>query len=573
MTPALDPVTREVILNGFTAIVAEMEVLIGRAAMSPSFKDKKDYFMGLYDRDGRMVHALTSYSGAGLVRPVLERYDADSIAPGDVFFYNDPYSSHGAVQHLPDIVVLMPYHSGAGRLEGFAVAYGHLEDIGGLRYGSASMDARDTFNEGVAYPPMRVGTDGAVDDWFLALLTRNSRAPHLVRGDWRALLAGCRLGVDRMRALQDRWGADAVAATAAWTIATSARRARAVLDEQIPDGRYEAEQFVDGTAAGRDRIRVHAVLTKSGADLVLDLTGSDDQVDVPLNYLASLPGARLLLALQLLVFDADLGMNEGALSTLTELRVRPGSIVQPHFPAPLHSRSAVKNAVAGCLATLLAKANGGRMTAPMPGYVVCHFAFDGGAGRSAFGETLGVGLGARPFGDGADVIYGGAQRNYPVEQVEPETPVRIERYEIRRDSGGPGLHRGGCGVRRELRVLADAVFSPRLGNTAIPSPGVGGGLPGGLGKVTVVRRDGTEQTYPGVHGDIPVRAGELVRLESSGGGGFGDPLDRPAAAVLRDVREGFVSVEQARAAYGVWIADGELDETATLAGPRGARSR
>lgn len=562
---AVDPVTREVILSGIKSAVDEMDVLIGRAAMSPVIREKKDYFMGYFDARGRMVHVLTSYSGPGLVDPVLERFDVNAMQPGDIYFYNDPYTAKGAVGHLPDIVLVSPFHAPDGELTGFAVAYGHLADIGGLRYGSGAMDARDTFNEGIAYPPMQVGRAGKVDPRFMELLLRNTRCPDLVEGDWRALLAGCQLGIERAQGLMTRWGKQAFVETMEWVIDESAHQMRQILDRELANGVYYAENFADGSAVGQPGIKITSVLTKSDEAMTLDLTGSDDQVDAPLNYLASLNGARLLMLLQLRVIDPTLGSNEGALQNLTRLVVRPGSVVQPNYPAPLNSRAIPRSALIANLAEILAQATGGRVTAPAPSHVVVHFAFMDG---NSIGETLGVGQGGRPFGDGPDVVYGAAQRNFPIEQMEASYPVTIEHYDIRMDTGGPGKFRGGCGVRRAIRVHKAGSFSPRLGNSSIPCQGIAGGMAGGMGRVTVVTPGEEPRIYPGVFGEIPIKAGDLVILESSGGGGWGDPLERDIDAVLRDVAERFVSVEQAWDVYGVRIDNGVLDSIATAAGPR-----
>lgn len=561
-----DPVTREVILSGIKAAVDEMDVLIGRAAMSPVIKEKKDYFMGLFDAGGRMIHVLTSYSGPGIVQPVLDRFPADRMKPGDVFFFNDPYSSRGAVGHLPDIVIVIPFFAEGGRLMGFSATFGHLADIGGLRYGSGAMDARDIFHEGTAFPPMQVGRDGEIDPHFMEMLLRATRCPDLVQGDWRALHAGCLLGVARAEALIGRWGARAFSETVDWSIERSAAELRRLLDEDLADGEYAAVNYMDGRVIGLPRVKVGTRVIKRGRELILDLTEADDQVAAPLNYIASLNGARLLMLIQLATLGTELGNNEGALQSFTEIRVRPGSVVAPLFPAALSARAMPRAVVINNLSVILDEMTGGKIAASSPTHVVCHFELANGR---TFGETLGVGMGARPFGDGPDVIYGSAQRNYPVEQVEPAYPIRIERYAIRRDSGGAGLWRGGCGVERAIRVLADGNFSPRLSHTSVQCPGTNGGRPGMLGEVTVLREGAEPMSFPGTYGNIPVQRGDLVVLASSGGGGWGDPLQRPAELVLRDVRERFVSVEEAWRSYGVRIVDGGIDREATAAGPRG----
>ncbi|MGI6852125.1 hydantoinase B/oxoprolinase family protein [Mesorhizobium sp. 1B3] len=555
--PQSDAVTREVILSGIKAAVAEMDVLIGRAAMSPVIKDKKDYFMGLFDSRGRMIHVLTSYSGPGLVQPILDRFPVEEIEPGDTFFYNDPFSTKGAVGHLPDIVITMPFFSGGEDLLGFSVTFGHLADVGGLTYGSSAMEAKDTFHEGMAFTPMRVGRNGNVDPTFMETLLRNTRSPDLVQGDWRALRAGCQLGVARAEALIRKWGDVAFKDTVEWSLSRSEARIKRIIHDVLADGSYSAVNYADGMSTSLPKLKVGATLKKIGDQMILDLTDSDDQVPAPLNYIASLNGVRLLVQMQLKVLDPEIGNDEGGMQSITELVLREGSVVAPTFPAALSNRAMPRSALINDISDILAEMSAGKMSASSPVHIVCRFAFEDG---KTLGETLGPGQGARPFGDGPDVIYGAAQRNYPVEQLEPVYPVQIERYEIRTDSGGVGKFRGGCGAKRALRMMCDGDFSPRLSNTLIPCPGTNGGGPGGLGRVTLYREGGAPQTYPGVYGGIPFKAGDLIVLESSGGGGWGNPLERPVELVLRDVSERFVSADAAWESYGVRIEDGKVTE-------------
>ncbi|MGW4421409.1 hydantoinase B/oxoprolinase family protein [Streptosporangium sp. NPDC004631] len=572
----LDPITREVLYSGLKAAVREMEGHVERTAMSPSFKDKKDYFVGISDASGRLVHALLGLSGAGLVAPVLDGFPTAGMRPGDLFFYNDPYGTAGAVQHLPDAVVVRPFFDDENRVLGFVTAYGHVEDVGGSQHGSLPADATDVFQEGTAYPPMRVGADDEVFDWFVRLLRRNSRAPELIAGDLGALVAACRLASERVAALVGRYGRQAFLDTVEWAIGMTADRVRRVLEERVPDGEYHATDRLDGVGPdGRPR-QVVATLRKHGHELELDLSGTSPQAAGPINYIANLSGVQLLFARNLLVYDPLLETNEGILAGLTRLTTAPGTLVDPTFPAPIGFRSQTKSRLQNVLAALLAEATGGQMTAPMPVYVTCSFRFPGIPGeRGHYSDTVGVGMGGRPFGDGPDVVYGIGQRNYPVEMVEPGHPLRVEEYSIAAGTGGAGRFRGGCGVRRRIRVFADCVLSPRMGNTEIRSVGLNGGRPGSLGSVTIERADGSVEAVPGIAAAIPLRAGDIVCLQTAGGGGWGDPLERAPQEVLRDVREGFVSAERAWEDYAVRIVrtDGgpAVDEAATAAGPRGAR--
>ena len=551
-----DIVTREILQSAVKATVDEMEFVIGRTAMSDGFRDKKDYFIGLFDPNGRMIHGLMSYSGAGMVSPVLQHYPTEVLREGDIYFFNDPYSSGGAVQHTPDSVVVTPLFAG-GQLIALAAGFGHVADVGGALRRDANR-VTDVFAEGVGYPPMRVGRDSIFDDSFIRMLRCNSRAPDLVVGDLQALHAACRLAEKRLVSLVHRYTSIAFKEMIDWSIERTAKQTRAILDRQIHDGIYEGSEHVDVGSGGAT---VHLTLRKIAGEVEVDLTGSSDQLRGPWNYLCSLNGLRLLMALHLLVFDESLSMNEGLLTSIDSVRFREGSVVQPIRPAPLLLRSQVKAAVSNCLAQAIAASNGGYMTAPQPSYVVV--AFDFGAGKE-FVETAGVGLGARPYADGPDVIYAPAQRNYPIETVEPKYGLRVERYFIRPDSGGPGQFRGGAGVVRELRILADCRMSPAISNTGQKSSGVAGGLPGGLGSVTVIHADLSETLLPGNATDVGLVEGDLVRISTPGGGGWGDPLERPFQQILIDLNDHFVTRHHAAEYYGLILRpDSIFDQVAS----------
>jgi len=534
-------VENEIILSAIRATVDEMEFVIGRTAMSDGFRDKKDYFVGIFDIDGRMIHALTSYSGAGMVNPVLRHFDVNEMKQGDIYFFNDPYASNGAVQHLPDSVVVCPIFF-EGQVLALATGFGHVADVGGsLMHNSGQV--QDVFDEGVGYPPIRVGQNYAFDDSFLRLIGRNSRHPDLIRGDLSALHAACRLAEQRMVDLVGRYGYSVYRDMLQWAWSSTAQRARELIAQHIPDGEYRASQNVH--VGGHDCI-VAVKLHKADGRVTLDLTESSDQVKGPWNYHSSLDGVRLLFALQLLVWDASLLMNEGLLEVIDDAEFREGSIVRPRFPAPLNRRSQVKSAVSNCLAKIMVEASGGAMTAPQPTYVVVSFFFNNGA---EFSETAGVGLGARPFADGPDVIYAPAQRNYPVEMVEAKYPLRVEKYGLRQDSGGSGEFRGGTGVVRRIRVLADARVSPNMSNTSEPSEGVHGGGSGALGRVRVQRLDGTWEEVDGTRSNVAVASGEVVEILTPGGGGWGEPSRRQTQSINRDLAKGVISEAYARDHY------------------------
>jgi N-methylhydantoinase B len=258
----------------------------------------------------------------------------------------------------------------------------------------------------------------------------------------------------------------------------------------------------------------------------------------------------------LLALDPSLDVNEGLLQNLDEWITREGSIVQPRFPAPLGMRAHTRFRVVACMFGALAQANGGQVPANSPVHVFYYFRAHQPITHQPVLciEGLGVGLGARPVADGVDAIYYIAQENYPVEYVEKDFPLRIEQYAIRPDSGGPGLYRGGCGIIRDVRVLCDkAELGTRMENTKFPPYGVTGGRAGRPGNILLNPGTPEERAVPQVGDGVPLKRGDLLRLMTCGGGGWGDPFCRDPMLVQQDVARGFVSVQGAREDYGVML--------------------
>ena len=270
----------------------------------------------------------------------------------------------------------------------------------------------------------------------------------------------------------------------------------------------------------------------------------------------------------LLALDPSLDVNEGLLQNLDEWITREGSIVQPRFPAPLGMRAHTRFRVVACMFGALAQANGGQVPANSPVYVLYYFRAQHPLTHQPILciEGLGVGLGARPFADGIDAIYYIAQENYPVEYVEKDFPLRIEQYTMRPDSGGPGLYRGGCGIIRDVRVLCDkAELGTRMENTKFPPYGVTGGRAGRPGRILLNPGTPEEREIPQIGDGVQLKRGDLLRLMTCGGGGWGDPFSRDPLLVQQDVARGFVSVQGALEDYGVVLdpLSCEIDKAAT----------
>jgi N-methylhydantoinase B len=564
----VDPITLEIIRGSLASAIRDMELLMERCAMSPFIKEKKDFFVGIFDTGGRIVACHISGSGPGMLTAILRAYPLAEMRPGDVYWFNDPYLSDGAVQHHQDMVFVVPvFHD--GRIIAFAATFGHYQDIGGLRAGSISPHATEIYHEGVLVPPIRIVREGQLNEEAYRIFLRNSRLPHMVEGDTRAMMASCRLAETRLVELSTRYGVATVLAAFDQCIAQTAARARELFLELVPRGAWTFHDFLDSDGGAESRpYRIELTLARQGDTVTLDGSRSDDQARGPINFMTNPGLLRIAFGRYLQSLDPDLDVNEGLLRNLDEWVAREGSLLKPRFPAPLGMRANTRFRVMSCIFGALAQANGGRVPAGSPVYVLYYFrAWDAARQEPILCiEGLGVGLGARPFADGVDVIYYIAQENYPVEYVERDFPLRVERYAVRPDSGGPGAHRGGTGVVRDVRVLCDrAELATRMENSLVAPYGVAGGRAGRTGRIWLNPGTPTARELPALGDGFILERSDLLRFETCGGGGWGDPLTRDPDGVRDDVARGFVSATGAREDYGVVLdpATLEIDKTAT----------
>ena len=567
-----DTVTLELIKGAIRSARGEMEALIDRTAMSPFIREKKDFFTAFFDRDGKLVAGTSLPMAGNLIGCVLEAYPAETMRDGDLYWYNDCYGSRGAVSHMPDMVFVAPVFA-EGRLFAFAEAWGHLWDIGGMTPGSISPDATDVYQEGIAMPPSRIYAGGVLNEELFRVFVRNSRYPEMVKGDLNAILAACRLGRRRLEELASRFGPAAVTRAFAFMMQQSEQALRQAFRDKVPDGSHSFRDLIDSDAVTDRSYAVALTLHKQGDRIALDFSGSDDQAQGPINFIMDESVPKYMAGLFLTKDEPGVQMNAGFERVIGEVTRRPGSLVDPRPPAPLGLRSHTMLRVNSTLLGTFAAATGGQASAASCVYVLYYLRSITGDRVDLCIEGLGVGFGARTTADGIDAVYYVAQKNYPVEFAEMEFGVRIDGYRIHRDSGGPGRWRGGCGIVRDVRIVADeAVIAFRLDNVRHPAWGVAGGHGGRTGRILLnPGTPGERELKPMSEGNRLAR-GDLVRIMTSGGGGWGSPLDRPAAQVRDDVLDGFVSPESAFADYGVALAGEEVDEAATDERRRALRS-
>ena len=566
MTASVHPVLVEVVAGYLASVEKEVETAIGRTSRSPMIRDAHDFRAGIHDR---RLRKLTGRSYSALVHPVVRDFPVATMRPGDVFFHNDVYLSEGGIGHLPDLCVTVPvFHDGGGgsAVVAFVQAFGHHDDIGGSVPGSMPSHATSVFEEGLMVPPIRLWDAGVRNEAALRIMTRNSRTPDSLAADLDAECAACLMGARRLAELFDRYGQGPVEAAFDALLDRTTETFRRELLARIPDGSYVWEDYAEHDGVDPPRLhRQRITLTKTseeGGRLVLDFTGTGPQARGPINHCGDYADGNFLAKWLAPVLRnladtpermAELDVNEGVVPLL-DLRFPPkGTLLTPVFPAPTNARTFVILRLLGVFAGALAKAVDGRMPADQE-----TIRYTGVYGVDADGapylmrEVLGGGSGGRWYADGEDTVHVVPDsRNLPVEFTESRFPRRVERLGLAVDSGGPGRYRGGLGYEKHLRMLRDGHFMSIADRSILSCWGVRGGRAGRPFQVTIDPGGPREREVDTLADAEPVAAGEVIRIRTTGGGGWGDPLDRPYAEVLRDVRWGKVSATGARADYGV----------------------
>jgi N-methylhydantoinase B len=559
----MDPVLLEIVEGTLASIEKEVETAIGRTARSPMIRDAHDYRAGIHDRK---LRKLTGRSYSALVHPVVRDYPLETMRPGDVFFHNDVYLSEGGIGHLPDLCVTVPvFHE--GDVVAFVQAFGHHDDIGGGVPGSMPSHATSVFEEGLMVPPIRLWDRGVPNEAALKIMTRNSRMPDSLAADLDAECSACLMGARRLAELFVRYGRSTVEECFDAIIDNTTRVYRDEILAKIPDGTYVWEDYAEHD--GVDPPRLHAqriTLTKTPERLVLDFTGTSPQAKGPINHAANYAGgsflAKWLAPILRNLADtpermAELDVNEGVVPLIEMRFPPPGTLLTPVFPAPTNARTFVILRLLGVLAGVLAKAVDGRMPADQE-----TIRYTGVYGTDADGqqylmrEVLGGGSGGRYYADGEDTVHVVPDsRNIPVEFAESRWPFVVERLGLAVDSGGPGRHRGGLGYDKHIRMLRDTHFMSIADRSVLACWGVRGGRAGRPFSVVIDPGGPNERVVDALADAEYVRAGEVIRIRTTGGGGWGDPLDRPYDEVARDVAWGKVSVDGARDDYGVVVGD------------------
>ncbi len=541
---SLDPITVEVIRNKLDGIANEMESTLVRSSFSPIVKEGLDASASLFTMAGESlaqaiaipIHLATLIP---IVRTMLDKYPPDAMVEGDIYIMNDPYQGG---THLPDIALVMPiFHQ--GRPIAIAGAMTHHQDVGGMSPGSVPTNATEIYQEGIRIPPLKFRDGGVMNDTLIEMLKLNVRIPETFMGDLNAQLAACIVGGRRMGELAARYGDNTLTAVFEELLDRSETMTRQAI-EAIPDGTYSYVDYLDNDGVELDKeIEIRAAVTVRGGGIHIDFAGTSAQVKGPFNCVRSGSLAAAYFALRA-VTDSAIPTNGGCFRPVT-LDLPEGSLLCPRDGAPVNARTSTIKRVASCILGALRQAVPDRLPADNGGQLLA-LMFGGQREDGAnyvVGEMIAAGSGASASRDGVDMIETDCTNcmNLPVEAMEMDAPIRVLRSELRRDSGGPGAHRGGLGLRREYEILdGDVVVTYRGERHGRPALGAEGGGPGGKARAVITRRGGALEVIQSKR-VFTLKPSDRLLIETAGGGGYGDPADRHPAAILEDIRNGKIS--------------------------------
>lgn len=548
----IDPITFAVIKNGLDTIVDDMAYTMMRTARSPIVRDVLDYSATICDAEGRILaQAKTVALHLGAVPDamsvVMDEY-GDDLTQGDVIILNDPYAGG---MHLPDIFMFKPiFHD--GELRGFSVVIAHHGDVGGRVPGSNASDSTEIFQEGLRIPPLKLYNSGAPDRSLFALIRKNVRLPDMVIGDLQAQLATCNVGERALLNLLKKHGVDALGRYFDALLDYGERLTRQAI-RAWPNGRYQFTDYIDDDGFDEGPIPIVCAIEVQDDHLTVDFEGSSPQVKGAINCTLSYTKSSTYLGIRC-ALGRDVPNNAGIYRCVT-IAAPEGSILNPRMPAPVAARALtgyrVVDAVLGAMAAIVPKlvmaAGEGGNT------VVCFGGYEAGS-QTPFilVDMINGAWGGRAAKDGIEGVTNPSQNmsNMPVETLEARYPIRIEEYGLREDSCGPGEHRGGLGLVRQYRLLADeAVLQLRADRAKNPPYGLFGGGAAAPSR-NILDPDGRAEELPSKL-TRTLHAGDVIRHEQAGGGGYGDPLRRDPRRVAADVADGKISPGFAERNFGV----------------------
>lgn len=559
MAAEVDPITLQVLIRGLQSIADEMVAALVRTAYSTNIKDRRDCSAALYSMDGEVVTQCELGTPLHLgtmsptVRTALQAYPASSLRAGDAVILNTPYPAGPG--HLNDIGMLSPV-VWEGEVVALVANTAHHVDVGGFAPGSMPFGVSEIYQEGLQIPPVRLFKEGALDDELFRLISQNVRTDKEFRGDILAQAGANHVGVKRFGHLLERYGPELLRRYFDAIQDHAERRMRAGI-AALPDGRYEFEDVIEGDSLSDRLITLRVAVIIEGERLRVDFSGTDAQVEGPINCFPPSVFACVAYAMKLLV-DPELPPCAGTYRPL-EVVVPQGSLLNARYPAAVCNANIITTQrLVDIMLGAMAQAVPERVSAACTGSMnlLTIGGSDGHGERFNYIETYGGGQGAFGDKDGMSGVHTHMTntRNASVESIEQAYPLLVERYGLVPGSGGPGRQRGGLGMVRALRLLGkEATVTVSMDRLRRQPWGLDGGGGGRCGSARLEKADGTCRELSSKV-TLKINEGDCMIITTAGGGGWGDPRRRPASAVAMDVALGLVSAQQAREEYGIEAA-------------------
>ena len=556
----IDPVTLDIIENAMRNARIEMDATLVRTAMSPGIREQGDAFPLIADPAGKMIVGQFGSFIDGFLRGFH-----GTIEEGDMIFLSDPYSCEGAISHSNDWLVLLPVFRG-GRLVAWTAMFGHQSDIGGKVAGSMPIDARAIFEEGVRIPPVKIYNKGVYNEDLIKLVMHQTRKPDWCAADLNALIASCRVAARRVDEMCARFGDDVYVSATQALLARNHRAMKALIASSVGEEPVSFEDYVCDDGVGYGPYKIKCTMQRVGDKVILDFAGTDPQSAASINFYLNENMFKMFFGIyMIMVFDPQIMFNDGFYD-LIEVKIPEGSLLKPLYPAALSGRTHALGRIFDILGGLLGQRTpeflcaAGFSSSP-------HLMYSGRDKKGEWFQLFQIGFGGipgKPFGDGPDghSLWPGFT-NVPNEFLERYFPLRIERYEALADTGGAGRYRGGNGIHMTYCFLAAGTVSIHDDRWFTYPWGVNGGKPGTRARKILEKPDGSQTVVANKLDSLRVEEGDLLHFITWGGGGWGDPLDREADLVAKEIRQGLVTSNGAKA-YGV-IADanGMLDVQGT----------
>lgn len=557
----VDPITLDLIENALRNARLEMDATLFRTALSPGIREQGDAFPLIANRHGKMVVG----QFGSFIDGFLKAYDGD-IEDGDIILLSDPYSCEGAISHNNDQLIIMPVFRN-GRIVAWSAMFGHMTDIGGKVPGSLPNDAQSVYEEGLRLPPVKLYRKGEFQADILKIAQHQSRMPEWYKADLHAIVASCKVAAKRVEEICERFGDDVFDSALEELLSRNRRAMRTLILDSIGEEPVIFEDYICDDGNGNGPFKIKCTMHREGDVVYLDFDGTDPQSDYSINFYLNENMFKMFFGIyMIMVFDPQVLFNDGFYD-LVEVKIPQGSLLKPNYPAALSCRTHALGRIFDVLGALLGQKTPDFMCAA--GFSSSpHLMFSGFDGNDNWFQLFQIGFGGipgKPFGDGPDghSLWPGFT-NVPNEFLERYFPMVIEQYTSAPDSGGAGLNRGGNGIHMVYRFTEAGQISIHDDRWFIPPWGVNGGEPAARSWKRLDKPDGSSHVLGAKVDRIDVDAGDLLHFVTWGGGGWGDPLDRDPDLVAKEVRQGLVSEEGARA-YGVVVSGGVADKDATEA--------